>query len=170
MKQDLQKLKALTEMPPPKTKKELQAFLGIINYLSRFSASTASACESLRQLTLSKVEWMWNASYQKLFDKAKWIIKENECMKFYDETQPLYLETDASGVRLGATLLQTRSSVSSQRDKVPNNSILRCICQQKSAKYGKKIQQHWKRSTRFTSQTWEIPSLLLCERHEYNRQ
>ena len=30
------------------------------------------------------------------------------CMKFYDNTKLLYLETDASRVDLGATLLQTQ--------------------------------------------------------------
>ena len=29
-------------------------------------------------------------------------------MKFHDETKPLYLETDASQIGLGAALLQTR--------------------------------------------------------------
>ena len=36
-----------------------------------------------------------------------------------------YLETDASQVGLGATLLQTRSSTSFPRDIAPDNSILR---------------------------------------------
>ena len=48
MKPDQRKLKALMEILPLKTKKELQAFLGIINYLSKFSASTANVCESVR--------------------------------------------------------------------------------------------------------------------------
>ena len=106
---------------------ELQAFFGIINYLSKFSPSTANICESLRQLTLSKTEWTWNTTYQKLFDKAESIIKEDVCMQFYDKTQPLYLETDTSGVRLGAALLQTRYGTSCPRDKAPNNSILRSM-------------------------------------------
>ena len=48
-------------------------------------------------------------------------------MKFYDETQPLYLETDAYGLRLGAGLLQTRSGSCCPRVKTPDNSILRSI-------------------------------------------
>ena len=114
-------------MPPLKTKRELQAVLDIINYLSKFFPSTANVCESLIHLTLSKTEWTWNTTYQILFDKAKSVIKEDACMKFYDENQPLYLETETSGVRLGAALPQTRSGTGCPRDKAPDNSIFRPI-------------------------------------------
>ena len=79
---DLQKVRALTEMPVPKNKKRLQAFLGIINYLGRFFSDTAEVCEPLCKLTWSKMTWTWNASYQQLFDKAKSIIEAVVCMKF----------------------------------------------------------------------------------------
>ena len=36
--------------------------------------------------------------------------------KSFDETKPLYLETDASGVGLRASLLQTRNYTSCPRD------------------------------------------------------
>ena len=85
----------------------------------------AEVRESLRKLTSAKTEWTWNATYQKMFDKAKAIIKEDACMKFYDETKPLYIETDASGAGLGNALLETRSNASSHRDEVLDNSILR---------------------------------------------
>ena len=42
-----QKIKALTDMPAPNNKKELQAFLGIINYLGQFSLCTADVCDPL---------------------------------------------------------------------------------------------------------------------------
>ena len=48
-------------------------------------------------------------------------------MKFYDETKPLYLQTDASGIRLGATLLQTRDNTTCPEDIAPDNTILRPI-------------------------------------------
>ena len=76
------KIKELTEMPAPKNKKELQAFLGIINYLGKFSPGTAEVCEPLCKLTSSKSMWTWNASYPQLFINAKSIIKADVCMKF----------------------------------------------------------------------------------------
>ena len=103
---DAWKVKTLTKMPAPKNKKELQAFLGTINYLGKFSPGTAEVCEPLHKLTSCKMIWTWNASYQQLFDNAKSIIKADVCMKFYNNSKQLYLETDASGIGLGAALLQ----------------------------------------------------------------
>ena len=68
---------------PSQDKKELQAFIGIINYLRQFSPSTAD-----------------------IFDKTRSVIKEDAYMKFYYETKPLYIETDSSEVELGAIQLQ----------------------------------------------------------------
>ena len=112
---DLQKIKALTEMPAPKNKKELQAFLDIINYLGKFSPGTAEVCEPLQKLTSCKLMWMWNVTYQQLFINAKSIIKADICMKFYDHSKLLYLETDASGIGLGAALLQLHDNTVCQK-------------------------------------------------------
>ena len=46
-------------------------------------------CELLRKLTKltsAKVEMMWNATYQKMFEEAMVIMKEDACMKFYNKT------------------------------------------------------------------------------------
>ena len=111
---DPQKIKALTDMLAPNNKKEIQVFLGIINYLGKFSLGTAEVCDPLQKLMLNKVTWTWNVSYQSLFSKAELLVKSEICMTFYDDTKPLYLETDASGVGLGATLLQTQEGATSQ--------------------------------------------------------
>ena len=115
------------DMPPPNNKIELQAFLGIINYLSKFSPGTTEVCDPLPNLTSGKATWTWNASYQSLFNKAKLLMKSNLCKKFYKDTKPLYLETNASRVELGAALLLTQEGTTCQKDMVPDNTILHSI-------------------------------------------
>ena len=127
VQQDLQKINALTKIPVTQNKKELQAFLGIINYLSKFSPDTSVVCEPLRKLTSSKATWTWDASYQQQFEKAKSLIKVEMCMKFYDDTKLLYLKTDASGISLGAALLQLRDNTTCQTHMAPDNTILHPI-------------------------------------------
>ena len=58
---DPQKIKALMDMPVPNNKRELPTFLGIINYLGKFSPGTAVVCDPLQKLTSSKTMWTWNA-------------------------------------------------------------------------------------------------------------
>ena len=110
-----------------KNKKELQGFLGIINYLGKFSPDTAEVCKPLHKLTSSKMTLTWNASYQQLFNKVKSIVKADVCMKFYDDAKPLYLETDASGVGLEAALLQLCHNMVCQKGIAPDNITLHPI-------------------------------------------
>ena len=42
---DPNKIKAIVEMKPPKTEKEIRGFLGIIQYISRFIAQLTMTCE-----------------------------------------------------------------------------------------------------------------------------
>ena len=80
--------------------------------------------ESQRHLTSSKTEWTRNATYQRLFDKAKSIIKETVCMKFYDESQLLYLETDVSGIRLRTAYYKPEAIQGAQELKAPTTAYL----------------------------------------------
>ena len=54
------------------------------------------------KFTSVKAYWTWNRMYQDLYDTAQKIVKKDACMKLYNASRPLYLETDASGVSLGA--------------------------------------------------------------------
>ena len=121
---DHRKVKALTKILPPNNKKELQTFLGIINYLGKFSPDMARVCEPLRKLTSCKSAWNWNESYQQTYNKAKSNIKKDMCMKFYNENKELFLETDASGVGLRAALLQLRDNTTWQQGTAPDNTML----------------------------------------------
>ena len=45
-------------------------------------------------------------------------------MKDYDDTKLLYLETDVSGIGLGAALLQLHNNTTCQKGMAPGNIIL----------------------------------------------
>ena len=45
-------------------------------------------------------------------------------MKFYNDTKPLYLETDVSIIGLGAVLLQLCKGTMCQKDMAPDNTVL----------------------------------------------
>ena len=92
-----------------------------------FFPSAANVCETLRKLTSSNTLWTFNASYQTLFDKVKSLIKDDVCMKFYNETKPMYLDTKVSGIGLVTSLLQTRDGATWPRNITPDNTILRLI-------------------------------------------
>ena len=73
---------------------------------------------------LNRAVWTWNTSYQALYDKTKSLIQNDVYMKFYDQTRPLYLETDTSRIELGTALLQTRDGMTCSKDAAPDNTIL----------------------------------------------
>ena len=45
-------------------------------------------------------------------------------MKFYNNTKPFYLETDASGIHLGAALLQMHKGTACKKDVAPDDTTL----------------------------------------------
>ena len=116
-----------------------------------------------------KTEWTWDEAYQILLDMPKSIIKEDACMRCYDRTKPLYLETNASGVGLGASLLQTRSGTCSLKIEHQTTAYSDPLhLWQEFIKHKKEIQVHRKEGTRYTTQCQKVPLLLLHNRGEYN--
>ena len=130
---DSRKIQALTDILPPKPMKELQSFLGILQYVF-FSDSWSMS--TLWKLTSVKTDWAWNGKCLDLYDRGKKIIKKDACIKFYETSRTLSLEMEPSGAGLGAGLLQLRDGMDCGHDYVPGNATLHLsvFCQQKSIK------------------------------------
>ena len=56
---DPSKIKAIQELPRPKTKKEVMSFLGRLNYISRFIAESIVVCEPIIKLLKKEAPTMW---------------------------------------------------------------------------------------------------------------
>ena len=65
------KVSAIVEMPPPTNKKQVQSFIGMVNYLSKFSARLSELAEPIRELCEDKVPFNWGPEHQATFKQMK---------------------------------------------------------------------------------------------------
>ena len=55
------KVTAIVQMPSPGSKKEVQSFIDMINYLSKFSPRLTELAEPIRELVKEKVPFNWGS-------------------------------------------------------------------------------------------------------------
>ena len=65
------KVRAIENLEPPKDKKELHTFLGMATYMSSFIPNLADHTAPLRNLLKENVDFAWNPSHLKAFEKVK---------------------------------------------------------------------------------------------------
>ena len=106
VKADPQKITAITEMPNPTSVKELQRFLGLMNYVSKFIPKYSEITAPLRELLQKNVEWSFDKPQQSAIEELKRIITDDNILKFYDPSLPIRISCDASTLGLGAVLEQ----------------------------------------------------------------
>ena len=68
---DPDKVKAIQDMPPPQTQKEVRSFLGRLNYIARFISQLTDKCDPIFQLLRKQNPGEWNEACQEAFDKVK---------------------------------------------------------------------------------------------------
>ena len=105
------KVKAITEMLPPQSKKQVQSLIGMINYLSKFSARLSELAEPICELTKERVPFNWGPEHDEAFNLIKKEITAAPILAYYNPKKPTVLQTDASCKGLGACLLQNEKPV-----------------------------------------------------------
>ena len=106
MKPDPSKVNAVTEMPIPTNAKELQRFLGMVTYLSKFIPNVSQIAAPLRKILEKDVLWDWGKHQAESFNKLKFALSHAPCLAYFDVDKPLTLSVDASSKALGACILQ----------------------------------------------------------------
>ena len=105
------KIRAIEEMKTPTEKKELHTFLGMATYTSSFIPKLADQTAPLRDLLKENVEFVWNSSHSKAFQKVKSMICTATTLAYYDRNEPVVLHVDASIKGLGAALFQNNRPI-----------------------------------------------------------
>ena len=106
LKPNAEKVRAITEMPSPQSKEELQRFLGKVNYFSQFIPKQSEIAAPLRQLLKKEAAWTWSHEHAQSVERLKGVLSCQPLLKFVDSTKPVKLQVDASKSSLGACILQ----------------------------------------------------------------
>ena len=96
----------ILEIPEPKNKKELQRFMGTVNYVGKFIPNLSGINQPLRQLLEKDVAWHWEDAQKETFKELKKAITTAPVLKYYDENEDVVSSVDNSKDALGACVLQ----------------------------------------------------------------
>ena len=102
----LDKIKAIVEMKPLRTEKEIRGFLERIQYTSRFIAQLTMTCEPICQLLKKEVPTMWNEQCQEAFEKIKNYLMKPPILVPPVLEKPLLLYFTTTDTTMGALLAQ----------------------------------------------------------------
>ena len=105
-----EKVKATKEMPFPKSEQDLQQFLGMVAYLSKFILQLSEQTYLLGELVKKNSIWGFTVTHRNQFDKLRSLVSENISLKFFDPKLPTKITCYSAKSGIGATLEQKHDS------------------------------------------------------------
>ncbi|GJP79186.1 hypothetical protein CLOP_g9440 [Closterium sp. NIES-67] len=106
VKIDPKKIATIQDWKPPANLRELQSFLGFVNYVRRFIPNMAGVTSPLTDLLKKGTFYEWGGEQQAAFDQLKLFLTTPPVLRIADPHRPFELITDASDLAVGAVLLQ----------------------------------------------------------------
>jgi len=107
---DASKVAAVLAWPQLTNLKQLHGFLGIIGYYRKFIQGYATIASPLTQL-LKEDSFKWDSQATIAFEALKVALTKAPVLAMPDFSQPFVLETDASGICVGAILSQNNHPI-----------------------------------------------------------
>ena len=109
-KPDPGKVEAIRTMKQPENKKELQSFLGLCQYLTKFTPELVNLSEPLRFLTRKNTPFEWTQQHTRSFERIKQTLTKDQELAHFDPEKETVIQTDASIRGLGACLFTRRQT------------------------------------------------------------
>ncbi|GMF35168.1 unnamed protein product [Phytophthora fragariaefolia] len=104
---DPERVKVIAAWPTPRSQRDLRKWVGLANYLHKYSAGYAGLAKPLSDLLKKDTDWRWECQHQAAFDSIKASLQRAPILAVPDESQPFSVVYDASDYAIGCALLQT---------------------------------------------------------------
>jgi hypothetical protein len=103
---DIDKVKTIQSMPPPKTEKDVRGFLERLNYITRFISQLTTTCDPIFRLLRKKKPGIWNEECEEAFEKIKqYLLNPPRLVPLVPE-RPLILYLTVTETAMGCVLGQ----------------------------------------------------------------
>ena len=100
----VEKVKAIQEAPKPNNVSELKAYLGRLNYYSKFLPNLSNTLAPLYSLLRASTRWHWTAKQEEAFKASKCLLTSSQVLVHFDPKLDIVLSYNASAYGIGAVL------------------------------------------------------------------